>query len=45
MHWNYVIAGYLIVWVAKFLLLDRLFGRSRATIDEQPDDALVGGGL
>lgn len=38
------IAGYFIVWVAKFLLLDRLFGRSRATIDEQPDDALVGGG-
>lgn len=39
------IAGYFIVWVAKFLLLDRLFDGSRAAADEQSDDALVGEGV
>lgn len=34
--------GYFCVWVAKFLILDRLFGRSRVSTREQPDDTLVG---
>lgn len=37
------IIGYFVVWVAKFLLLDRLFGRSRAGRDQQ--DVIVGEGV
>lgn len=36
--------GYFVVWVAKFLLLDLLFGRSRTMTGEQPD-TLVGKGV
>lgn len=36
--------GYFVVWVAKFLLLDLLFGRSRKMTGEQPD-TLVGKGV
>lgn len=36
--------GYFVVWVAKFLLLDMLFGRSRSSASEQRDGAVVGGG-
>lgn len=35
------LVGYFVVWVAKFLLLDLLFGRSRVSTGEQPDDALL----
>lgn len=36
--------GYFVVWVAKFLLLDLLFGRSRTITGEQPD-TLIGEGV
>lgn len=36
--------GYFVVWVAKFLLLDLLFGRSRTMTGEQPD-TLIGEGV
>ena len=39
------LAGYFIVWVVKFLLLDQLFDRSRARAVERLDEALVGEGV
>ncbi len=38
------LAGYFVVWVAKFLLLDRLFDRSGGG-SEKRNDSLVGGGV